>query len=159
MEPCAQHTCARPTESDFTVIVTTSPVRSNPSTEMLASTLESLALVPYLRTAPKLLVCDGCIVKQKPQHKAGRVTADEQEQHAEFVRRVCASASSSGDLAFSGLVVLQLSTREGFGFAVRRALAEVTTPYVMINSWQGISIYPRDGSHAWRRDQESFSVT
>ena len=117
----------------LTVIVTTSPVRSNPSTEMLASTLESLALVPYLRTAPRLLVCDGCIVdQQKPQHKAGRVTAEEQMQYAEFVRCVKIGASSSESGPFSGLTILEIPTREGFGFAVRRALAEVSTPYVMV---------------------------
>ena len=120
------------TAADLTVVVTTSAVRSNPSTAMLASTLESLNLVPLLRAAPKLLVCDGCCVVDKPQHKAGRVTAEEKLRYYELVRRVREAAESADPGPFSGLSVLELQTRVGFGFAVRRALAEVRTRFVMV---------------------------
>jgi hypothetical protein len=49
----------------LTVIVTTSPVPSNPSTHMLQAVVESMALVPGLTSCRKLIVCDGCKVGAK----------------------------------------------------------------------------------------------
>ena len=46
-----------PSRPSITVIITTSPVPSNPSTDLLERVLQSLYLIPL--TAPKIIVCDG----------------------------------------------------------------------------------------------------
>ena len=43
----------------ITVILTTSPVPSNPSTDLMERVLQSLYLIPALGHAPKIIVCDG----------------------------------------------------------------------------------------------------
>lgn len=120
--------------ANLTLIVTTSAIRSNPSLDMLTSTLES-----YLRVLPKecptILVCDGCFTVEcdkPPQHKAGRVTEEEKTKYVEYIRRIReAAAANTGPL--SGISILELATRQGFGFAVRAALLhEVRTRFVMI---------------------------
>ena len=121
-------------EDRITVIISTSPVRSNPSTDMLHGTLSSLAMVPLLHKAPKILVCDGCNVVasgKKAQHKAGRVSAEDEQNYAEFKRNVRLLAET-GEPPFDNLVVIEKSRREGFGFAIHRGLVEVDTKYVMV---------------------------
>ena len=43
----------------LTVVITTSPTRSNPSTKMLELVVNSLDLVPHLQSCRKVIVCDG----------------------------------------------------------------------------------------------------
>jgi len=129
-----------PEAVDVAVILTTSPVPSNPCTEMLRGVLRSLDLVPGLACAPRILVCDGFHVVQpghKPRHKAGKVESPDAERYAAFLRDVRAAVAAASEPGgesspFSGLQVLELAEHQGFGFAVRRALQEVRTPFVMV---------------------------
>ena len=82
--------------SSVTVIITTSPVPSNPSTTMLETVVGSLALVPGLAPCRKLLCCDGYVVGNTKTHKSankrGRVTEERAERYVEYiaaVRRLC----------------------------------------------------------------------
>lgn len=123
---------------DVTVLITTSPVPSNPSTEMLERILSSFSLVPGLAKARRILVCDGCkVVKpgQKRNHKAGKVNLDDADRYSEFIANVRQSSLELEEETlnpFAELEILVLEERLGFGYAVRRALAEVTTPYVLV---------------------------
>lgn len=47
----------------LTVIVTTSPVQSNPSTELIRGTVGTFDRAPELYDCPKIFVCDGYITK------------------------------------------------------------------------------------------------
>lgn len=125
--------------ADVTVIVTTSPVPSNPSTEMLQGVLRSLALVPGLQRAPRILVCDGYTVVppgQKPRHKAGKILPEDAVRYDGFIREVRAAMASATDGTESGtfahLQVLELTEHHGFGFAVKRGLQEVSTTFVLV---------------------------
>jgi hypothetical protein len=144
----------------LTVILTTSPVRSNPSTSMIADTLAALDQVPLLRSAPKILVCDG-ICKAAPgkpsNHKAGRVSAEEAERYAELIERV-QRAAASDDGPFAGVRVLALGQRAGFGFAVRRALVEVRTRFVMVVQHDQVVVRPFDLTGVLRAMEEHPEV-
>ena len=59
-------------EHSITVIITTSPVPSNPSTELLERVLLSFQLIPGLSQAPKIIVCDGYkVANGRSNPKAG----------------------------------------------------------------------------------------
>lgn len=45
-------------EADVTVVITTSPVQSNPSLELIDFTMQSFSYAPGLAKCTKLLVCD-----------------------------------------------------------------------------------------------------
>ena len=46
--------------SMLTIVLTTSPVQSNPSTDLLEGCLGSFAHVPALAGVRRIIVCDGC---------------------------------------------------------------------------------------------------
>lgn len=54
----------------LTVIVTTSPVRSNPDTHVISKVFESFLLVPGLAQCRKLLICDGYLVVESSRYVA-----------------------------------------------------------------------------------------
>ena len=81
-------------EHDLTIIVTTSPVRSNPSTLMLEETFRGFSHVSGLQSCPKIVVCDGYVTtKGKPHYKKGKITVDDALGYVDFIeamlRRVC----------------------------------------------------------------------
>lgn len=61
----------------ISVIITTSPVQSNPSTDLLERVLLSLHLIPGLANAAKIIVCDGYkIAAGKSNPKAGNTVPE-----------------------------------------------------------------------------------
>ncbi|CAK0824320.1 unnamed protein product [Prorocentrum cordatum] len=101
---------------------------------MLEHVLGSLQQVPGLLGAPRVLVCDGLVeagASRKPQHKAGRVTPDDASRYREFVARV-RSLAAEGEGPFADLQVVECTEHQGFGFAVKRALQEVRTAFVLV---------------------------
>ena len=100
----------------LTVIITTSPISTHPSTAMLEEVVGSFALVPGLRSCPTVVVFDGYKVKDQPRYRSGHVTADGAERYREYVRRV---------LRLGLGAPLVLAERMGFGFALRAGLREV----------------------------------
>ena len=60
-----------------TVILTTSPTHSNPSTELINAVLVSFRLVSGLKSATILIVADGCVVHDKSRWKSGWVTPEQ----------------------------------------------------------------------------------
>ena len=59
-------------EHSITVIITTSPVPSNPSIDLLERVLLSFQLIPGLSQAPKIIVCDGYkVANGRSNPKAG----------------------------------------------------------------------------------------
>ena len=118
-------------EGLLTVVVTSSPVRSNPSTRMLLECLASLDVHGGLGRCRKLIMCDGFKVRQRSQRKVGIVTDEEACLYRTFVQRV-ASLCREHD-AFKRTRVVRLARRQGSAYAIREAIgAHVTTPFVLI---------------------------
>lgn len=71
-----------PSGPSITVIITTSPVPSNPSTDLLERVLQSLYLIPL--SAPKIIVCDGYkLAGGRSNPKAGNLDLKFGPQHVE----------------------------------------------------------------------------
>jgi hypothetical protein len=115
----------------LTVVITSSPVRSNPSTRMLLESLASLDRNGGLSRCRKLIMCDGFKVRQRSQRKLGVVTDDEADLYRSFVREVASLCREHA--AFRRTRVVRLARRQGSAFAIREAVeAHVQTPFVII---------------------------
>ena len=126
----------------LTVIITTSPIQSHPSSKLLEDVLDSFVHIPDLGTCRKLLVCDGFKViphKRKDgggtnnQSKKGLISAEVGRRYEEFVDSVT-ERSSKGVHPFGcgATEVIRLKKHMGFAYAVKEALTRVDTPYVMV---------------------------
>jgi hypothetical protein len=138
-----------PLEDLLTIIVTTSPIKSNPSTEMIARTLDTFihAGPDFAYKCRKLFICDGVrkqddgLVQVTRKHanekqamRNGIVNSqqhDNYELFKEALKKLCTSASETSP--FRNGVVEELETRHGYGFALRHGLRHcVTTPFVCV---------------------------
>ena len=145
----------------LTVIVTTSPVRSNPSTALLEQTFSTFfhAGKGFLQ-CPKVIICDGCRILEEEEKKDdgeesgsgcppkvtrkysnikqnlrnGIASNDQASNYTEFKRRlreICYEADASSP--FVNTSVVELEERQGYGFALRHALRHcVSTQYVCV---------------------------
>lgn len=119
-----------PLAEDVTVLVTTSFVRSHPSTELIDIVLGSFSLVPGLDACRMVVVCDGCTVKpalDKPQPRKGIATLEAYEAYQEYIRTLQARFEHDDRTE-----VLCLPDRGGFSFAVKTGLERVRTPFVLV---------------------------
>ena len=65
-----------------TMILTTSPVPTNPAISMISLTLDSIYRNPQLKYVRLLLVCDGTkLVSKRSAFRSGKVTAEAQEKY------------------------------------------------------------------------------
>lgn len=136
-----------PLEELLTIIVTTSPIRSHPSTELLERVFETFTMCgpEFAFKCRKLIICDGC--RQRDESTSKRHTNDKQsmrngivnnEQYINYVefkaklRRLCEEALP--ETPFYGTDVEEIDERQGYGFALRHGLrhCNITTPYVIV---------------------------
>lgn len=130
----------------LTIIVTTSPIKSNPSTELLERVFDTFLHggKEFALRCRKVIVCDGCREKNskvskrhansKQAMRNGIVDATQLENYGNFksaLRKLCHDAPEESP--FANTFVEELPSRHGYGFALRHALREcVKTPYVIV---------------------------
>ncbi|GAX14429.1 hypothetical protein FisN_11Hh112 [Fistulifera solaris] len=136
-----------PLEDLLTIIVTTSPIRSNPSTEVLERAMETFVFggTDFAYQCRKVIVCDGVRKKEdeaptksysnvKQALRNGIVSNEQDENYTIFkqrLRQLCQEAPVNSP--FHNTHVEELSERQGYGFALRHALRHcVSTPYVCV---------------------------
>lgn len=152
----------RPLSELLTIIVTTSPIRSNPSTEMLEHTFDTFQFAgeEFAFDCKKVIVCDGCRVLEEVQGnnastdpnappkiriyangkqnlRNGVATMDQLKNYTEFkaaLNKLCDEADAADVKSpFRNTKVVELEERHGYGFALRHALRHcVETPYVCV---------------------------
>ena len=136
-------------EDLLTIIVTTSPVRSNPSTELLEKVFDTFKYCgdDFAYKCRKIIICDGCRTRDegttkkhnndKQSMRNGIVTVDQNQSYLAFknnLKRLCQECNEPGiPSPFSHTIVHELDVRQGYGFALRYGLREcVVTPYVIV---------------------------
>jgi hypothetical protein len=140
----------------LTVLVTTSPIRSNPSTELIERIFGTFRLGGGTDLAihcRKVIVCDGyretVVVdtktgttntarygNAKQAMRNGIVTSDQRSNYERYKRNLRQLCDDAGpESPFRNTTVHELTSRHGYGFAVRHVLQQtdlVTTPYVIV---------------------------
>ena len=61
---------------DLSIIVTTSPIRSQPDTQVIDDSINSILNQPSLKLVHIYIVCDGAKVTEENKYKSGMITAD-----------------------------------------------------------------------------------
>ena len=131
-------------ESILTVIVTTSPSPVHPSLELIDALLHSISTyAPELVRCRFVLVCDGFKPAAKNAFRSGKVDAtavaayikykDELNKMVNRLRQEFPLGDTASEVShFPYMEVLEFPENRGFGFAVKDALANVTTPLVCV---------------------------
>jgi hypothetical protein len=118
-------------EQLLTVVITSSPVRSNPSTRMLLECLTSLDIHGDLSQCRKLIMCDGFKVREQSQRKLGIVTDEEAVLYREYIQSIACMCREKSSLQRTRVV--QLAKWQGSAYAIREAIeGHVQTPFVII---------------------------
>ena len=136
-------------EDLLTIIVTTSPVKSNPSTELLEKVFETFKKCgdEFAYKCRKVIICDGCRQRDecttkkhtndKQSMRNGIVTVLQNQNYRAFkqnLKLICNKHDEAKvDSPFCHTTVHELEVRQGYGFALRHALRNcVDTPYVIV---------------------------
>lgn len=117
--------------SRMSVLITTSPVPSNPSTMMLEAVLNTFSRVEGLSECPLILVCDGYNLCDKSTWKAGRITEDAAKRYEEYLENL-EKLLTSGHFP-AGTQIVMLDGRNGQSLGVRAGLDQVETPHVLVH--------------------------
>lgn len=116
-----------------TIITTTSPTPSNPSTELLNETLRSLGFfAPELLACRNILVSDGYKDGESSKFRNGVITEERAQAYHEYITALEGLVEKKPEPHWEHVEIIRLSDRHGFGFAVREALKMVETPFVCI---------------------------
>ena len=126
IEPHAETSDMADLAAMLTVIITSSPIRSNPGTRMIQECIASLDLYGGLASADKLIMCDGFKLRSRSQLKLGVATDTEAQAYRAFVGE-CAALCRS-DPAFRRSRVVRLARRQGSAFAIKEAI-QVSPPH------------------------------
>ncbi|CAE8595458.1 unnamed protein product [Polarella glacialis] len=104
---------------------------------MIMAVIESFKFLPGLAECPLLVTCDGAgKVCDQVRPKRGFVTAELADKYAAYVHGLQDALGANR--------VLVLPEREGFGLAVKAAVARVTTPYVLLCQHDNMFVRPID---------------
>jgi len=137
--------------SFLTIIITTSPIRSHPSLDMLEETLSTFHFGGSdFQACKTIIVCDGVRRKHvgednkgskarkhtgvKAAMRSGYVNDEQEVNYNNFklnLRRRVENAEKATD-AFGNTEILELDSRQGYGFALKAALQHVDTKYVIV---------------------------
>ena len=143
---CASKEARRVVEGgiDVTMIVTTSATPSNPSLDMISYVMRSLCgdeNCPELSSIEKIIVADAPNVMDKDpsrecEYKRNRLTTkqavDAYDKYKANLSAAIAKHKDDPESPFYRTSFLQLPRRHGFALAVREALKQVRTKYVMV---------------------------
>lgn len=106
--------------TDLSILITTSFIKSHPSTEMIEETIRRLPC----NDAKVLIVCDGFKVSDKPKAKSGTVTQDDSLKYKEYLDRLL--------ILFPNYLIIIRDKRYGYAGNLKYCLGLIETNYVMI---------------------------
>jgi len=139
-----------PNPLDLTIIITTSPIRSHPSTALLESIIDTFHYAgPEFLACPTVIVCDGHRSRreedlptrpgEKPRKyggekaamRSGYVNDRQRDNYNEFKAKLKEKVAAN-EGGFGNTEVLEMEERVGYGFALKAAVERVTTEFVCV---------------------------
>ena len=118
-----------PLYKDLTIIITTSPIKSHPSTNLLDETIESFLKVDGLNDCNKIIICDGYVNNEKDKFKSGHVTSKTIIDYEKFIELIVEKVNNG---TYKYTTINKQATRNGFAKNVQIVLDLVVTPYVIV---------------------------
>lgn len=108
----------------LTIIITTSPIESHPSTAVLDTVIKSFIFIDELNDCNKIIICDGYEILSKNEYKSGKITQKVADNYEVYIESITDKYDNS--------VIIKRDIRYGFAENVRYALDLVMTDYVII---------------------------
>ena len=130
----------------LTIITTTSPIPSNPSTAMLEKTQQSLFQVPALRGCKKIIVFDGV-----PPEQRYRTIA-----YGLYIKNV--EKLIAEDPYFSNTILVVNNEFKHLANSLREAFTYVDTPYVFVHQHDFLLIRPFDAVNTIRSMEDNSNL-
>jgi hypothetical protein len=155
LEEARQSSEPPPLSELLTIVITTSPIKSHPSTEVIESAMATFLLAGgsnFAYSCRKIIVCDGYRTyvsdakdddptttvsrrqNDKQSMRNGIVTPQQAENYAQYKERLqtlCENATTTS--AFQNTNIIELPDRHGYGYALKHVVTHhVTTPYVCV---------------------------
>jgi hypothetical protein len=138
----------------LSIIITTSPIKSHPSTSLIDQTINSFKRTPHLIDCPIIILCDGFKTKSsgnKNEYKSCVITEEVKEKYLEFISRLKKKylneepsneeinenisnndKDDTNDKKPSNVTIIVQNSNFGFSSNVKFGLEKVLTPFVMI---------------------------
>ena len=113
----------------LTIITTTSPIPSNPSTAILEKSMKSIYAIKDLRNCQKIIVFDG--VKDANEHYHCRKSTEKiLIDYEQYKRNVQALVDDPSNLYFKNIKLLFLDKFSHQAWALKAAMKLVLTPFI-----------------------------
>jgi hypothetical protein len=155
LEEARRATKPPPLSELLTIIITTSPIKSHPSTEVIESAMATFLLgggTDFAYSCRKIIVCDGYRThvsnaldddptttvsrrqNDKQSMRNGIVTPQQAQNYAQYKQRLHALCTNVTDTSvFQNTDIIELPDRHGYGFALKHVVTHhVTTPFVCV---------------------------
>jgi hypothetical protein len=130
----------------LTIVLTTSPIKTHPSTRLIEEVFESAAVLAGLGGCRKIIVADGVKVREHDKFRSGICTPDAMANYGHYLSRLDALTKTEGS-PLCGAELLALDERHGFAHALRRGLMRVATPFVLVAQHDRSFVRPVEVSH------------
>lgn len=134
-----------------TIITTTSPIKSNPSTRILEATQKGLYDIPSLRDCVNIIVFDGI-----NENDYGDRLSDVRQRYNEYKAQVIELKKTN--IYFKNTVLLFLDKFHHQGRAVRAAMKLVNTPFVYVHQHDVAIVHQFDVVNLIRTLEENSYV-
>ena len=109
----------------LTVILTTSPIKSHPSTEIIDKTIKSFDYINGLNSCKKFIICDGYAIIENNRYKSGKITEECASHYKEYINSITNK--------FCNTTIIKRDKRYGFAENVKYALNNlVKTEFVIV---------------------------
>ena len=130
----------------LTIVLTTSPIKTHPSTRLIEEVFESIAVLAGLGDCRKIIVADGVKVREHDKFRSGICTPEAMSNYRHYLSRLEALTKTEGS-PLRGAELLVLDERHGFAHALRRGLMRVATPFVLVAQHDRSFVRPVEVSH------------
>ena len=130
----------------LTIVLTTSPIKTHPSTRLIEEVFESIAVLAGLGECRKIIVADGVKVREHDKFRSGICTPEAMSNYMHYLSRLEALTKTEGS-PLRGAELLALDERHGFAHALRRGLMRVATPFVLVAQHDRSFVRPVEVSH------------
>lgn len=115
-------------QEHLSIIITTSPIRSQPDTQVIDDSINSILAQKSLDNIHIYIICDGAKITEQNKYKSGIITQDRMDNYVEYKKRLHLKYNNK-----QKYTIIQREYRHGFAENIKYVMEEYAkTDHVMI---------------------------
>ena len=130
----------------LTIVLTTSPIKTHPSTRLIEEVFESIAVLAGLGECRKIIVADGVKVRERDKFRSGICTPEAMSNYRHYLSRLEALTKTEGSPLRAAEALLALDSAR-LRARLRQGLMRVATPFVLVAQHDRSFVRPVEVSH------------